>query len=78
MLLAWVVAINSTRNEEFPVKTLEDQQKVYVAFMKLISTLGALGHCAIWKYINQNWMEGVITGKLLLMGLAGIMMHAPT
>ena len=78
MLLSWVVAINSTRNEEFPVKTLEDQQKVYVAFMKLISTLGALGHCAIWKYINQNWMEGVITGKLLLMGLAGIMMHAPT
>ena len=78
MLLAWVVTINSTRNEEFPVKTLEDQQKVYVAFMKLISTLGALGHCAIWKYINQNWMEGVITGKLLLMGLAGIMMHAPT
>ena len=78
MLLAWIVTINSTRNEEFPVKTLEDQQKVYVAFMKLISTLGALGHCAIWKYINQNWMEGVITGKLLLMGLAGIMMHAPT
>ena len=72
------MTINSTRNEEFPVKTLEDQQKVYVAFMKLISTLGALGHCAIWKYINQNWMEGVITGKLLLMGLAGIMMHAPT
>ena len=72
------MAVNSTRNEEFPVKTLEDQQKVYVAFMKLISTLGALGHCAIWKYINQNWMEGVITGKLLLMGLAGIMMHAPT
>jgi len=72
------VTINSTRNEEFPVKTLEDQQKVYVAFIKLISTLGALGHCAIWKYINQNWMEGVITGKLLLMGLAGIMMHAPT
>ena len=41
MLLTWVVAINSTRNEEFPVKTLEDQQKVYVAFMRLISTLGA-------------------------------------
>ena len=53
------MAINSTRNEEFPVKTLEDQQKVYVVFMRLISTLGALGHCAIWKYINQNWMEGV-------------------
>jgi hypothetical protein len=53
------MAINSTRNEEFPVKTLEDQQKVYVAFIRLISTLGALGHCAIWKYINQNWMEGV-------------------
>jgi len=38
---------------------LEDQQKVCVAFIRLISTLGALGHCAIWKYINQNWMEGV-------------------
>ena len=59
MLLAWVVAINSTRNEEFLVKTLEDQQKVYVAFMRLISTLGALGHCAIWKYIYHTWMEGV-------------------
>ena len=72
------MAINSTRNEKFPVKTLEDQQKVYVVFIRLISTLGALDHCVIWKYINQNWMEGVITGKLLLMGLAGIMMHAPT
>ena len=28
MLLAWVVTINSTRNEEFLAKTLEDQQKV--------------------------------------------------
>jgi hypothetical protein len=45
---------NSTRNEEFLVKTLEDQQKIYVVFMRLISTLGALDHCAIWKYINQN------------------------
>ena len=59
MLLTWVVAINSTRNEEFLVKTLEDQQKIYVVFIRLISTLGALGHYAIWKYINQNWMEGV-------------------
>ena len=58
MLLTWVVAINSTRNEEFLVKTLEDQQKVYVAFMRLISTLGAFGHCAIWKYIYiLGWRE---------------------
>jgi len=60
LLLAWIVTINSTRNEEFPVKTLEDQQKVYVAFMRLINTLGALGHCAIWKYIYHAWMEGVL------------------
>ena len=38
--------------------------------MRLISTLGALGHCAIWKYFNQKWMEGVfdsignISGRL--------------
>ena len=42
-----IVAINSTRNEEFPVKILEDQQKVYVAFIRLINTFGALGHCVI-------------------------------
>jgi len=58
--LAWVVTINSTRNEEFLAKTLEDQQKVYVAFMRLIITFGALGHCAIWKYIYHAWMEGVL------------------
>ena len=55
------MAINSSNNEEFLVKTLEDQQKVYVAFIRLLSTLGALDHCAIWKYIYQNWMEGVFT-----------------
>ena len=46
------MAINSTRNEEFPVKTLEDQQKVYVAFMRLISTFGApwsLCHMEIYQ-----------------------------
>ena len=53
------MAINRTSNEKFPVKTLEDQQKVYVAFIRLISTLGAFDHCAIWKCIKQNWMEGV-------------------
>ena len=57
--MARAVAINNTSNEEFPVKTLEDQQKVCVAFIRLISTLGALGHCAIWKYIYHTWMEGV-------------------
>ena len=59
MLLTWAAATNSTSNEEFPVKTLEDQQKACVAFIRLISTLCALGHYAIWKYIYQNWMEGV-------------------
>ena len=28
--------------------------------MRLISTFGALSHCDMWKYINQNWMEGVL------------------
>ena len=63
MILAWIVAINSTSNEEFPVKTLEDQQKICVAFIRLISTLVVLGHCAICKYIYQNWMEGVINER---------------
>ena len=45
------VAINSSRNNEFLVKILEDQQKVYVALMRLISTLGALGHCAMEIYL---------------------------
>ena len=54
------MAINNTRNEKFSVKTLEDQQKVYVAFIRLINTLGALDHYAIWKYINQNWIERVL------------------
>ena len=40
MLLVWVVAINSTRNEKFTIKTLEDQRKIYIVFMRLISTLG--------------------------------------
>ena len=56
----WAVVINNTSNEEFPVKTLEDQHKVYVVFMRLISTLGVLDHCAIWKYIYHTWMEGVL------------------
>ena len=33
------VAINSTSYKKFPVKTLEDQQKKSVAFIRLISTL---------------------------------------
>ena len=43
----WAVVINNTSNEEFPVKTLEDQQKACVVFIRLISTLGVFGHCAI-------------------------------
>ena len=52
--IGMVVTINSTSNEKFPVKTLEDQQKICVAFIKLISTRVVLGHCAICKYIYQN------------------------
>ena len=62
----WAVVINNTSNEEFPVKTLEDQQKACVAFIRLISTLGIFGHCAIWKYIYQNWMEEVQGSYLVL------------
>ena len=62
----WAVVINYTSNEEFPVKTLEDQQKACVAFIRLISTLGVFGHCAIWKYIYQNWMEEVQGSYLVL------------
>ena len=62
----WAVVINNTSNEEFPVKTLEDQQKACVAFIRLISTLGVLDHCAICKYIYQNWMEGV---QFIIQGL---------
>ena len=59
MLLACAIAINIISNKEFSIKPLEDQQKVCVAFIRLISTLGALGHCVIRKYIYQNWMERV-------------------
>ena len=47
LLLAWIVTINNTRNDEFLVKILEDQQKVYIAFMRLISILDFLDHYAI-------------------------------
>ena len=62
----WAVVINNTSNEKFPVKILEDQQKACVAFIRLISTLGVLSHCAIWKYIYQNRMEGVIIWLVIL------------
>ena len=46
--------INSTSNEEFSVKILEDQQKVYVAFIRLISTFGALWSlCHIEIYLSK-------------------------
>ena len=57
--MACVVTINNTNNEEFLVKILEDQQKICVTFIRLIITLVVLGHCAICKYIYQNWMEGL-------------------
>jgi len=45
--LLWAVTINNTSNEEFLVKVLEDKQKIYVAFIRLINTLGAFGYCGI-------------------------------
>ena len=38
----------------FQLKYLRTNKKVYDAFIRLINTLGAFGHCAIWKFIYQN------------------------
>jgi len=54
------MAINSTSNEEFPVKTLEDQQKSMCCIYYMISKVIFLGHCVKVKYSYQNKMEGVI------------------
>ena len=62
--MAWAVAINSTSNEKFPVKALEDQQKNPCCIYYMICKVIFLGHCAIWKYIYQSWMEGVV-GKVV-------------
>ena len=51
------MAINNNINEEFLVKILEDQQKVYAAFIKLINKLGApwsLCHMEIY----QSYLDG--------------------
>ena len=45
--LAWAVTINSNSNEELSFKTLKNQQKIYIAFIRLIDTLDALSYCAI-------------------------------
>ena len=58
--MAWAVAINSTSNEEFPVKALEDQQKSPCCIYYMISKVIFLGLCVKIKYSYQNRMEGVI------------------
>ena len=53
----WQYIALETRSSQ--LKYWRTNKKIYIAFIRLISTLGALGHCDIWKYIYQNWMEGV-------------------
>ena len=71
--LAWAVTINSNSNEELSFKTLKNQQKIYIAFIRLIDTLCILDHCAIWKYIYQNWMERI--SAMAYGHLHGVMDH---
>ena len=59
MQLAWAMSINSTSNEEFPVKILEDQQKSLYCIYYMISKVIFLGHCVKVKYSYQTIMEGV-------------------
>ena len=53
------MAINSTSNEKFPVKILEDQQKSLYCIYYMISKVIFLGHCVKVKYSYQNRMERV-------------------
>ena len=51
------------------LKYCRTNKKICVAFIRLINILGALFHCGIWKYINQNWMEGVFEKYFMLLHL---------
>ena len=53
------MAINSTSNEEFPVKALEDQQKSLCYIYYMISKIIFFGHYVKVKYNYQKRMEGV-------------------
>ena len=63
LLLAWVVTINSTSYKEIPVKTLEDQQKNSIAFIRLISTLMVFLVIVSYKNISikNEWREYKLT-----------------
>jgi len=63
--MAWAVAINSTSNEEFPVKALEDQQKSPCCIYYMISKVIFLGHCVKMKYSYQKRTEEVREKKSL-------------
>ena len=52
--MAWAVAINSTSNEEFLVKALEDQQTSLCCIYYMISKVIFLGHCVKMKYSYQK------------------------
>ena len=52
--MAWAVAINSTSNEEFPVKVLDDQQKSLCCIYYMISKVIFLGLCVKMKYSYQK------------------------
>jgi len=43
--MAWALAINNISNEEFPVKSLEDQQKSPCCIYYMISKIISLDHC---------------------------------
>ena len=52
--MAWAVAINSTSNEEFPVKALEDKQKNPCCIYYMISKVIFFGLCVKMKYSYQK------------------------
>ena len=52
--MAWAVAINSTSNEEFPVKALEDQQKSPCCIYYMISKVIFFDLCVKMKYSYQK------------------------
>ena len=75
--MAWAVAINSTSNEEFPVKALEDQQKSPCCIYYMISKVIFLGHCVKMKYSYQKWMEEVVCKGLTPYINARLTRHLP-
>jgi len=53
-------------------KTTAEKRRMANMINGLISILVALGHCAMWKYCDHNWIEGV---SIMVM-LSGAVLHA--